>query len=137
MTDETNELDHIDILLFSTKPGPRAFVLNDKHESNFMAILSEETEDSFLVTLPAIIIENNGVRKVEAYIKDQTYLRLGKSNVKWIMFLKPEYAKMYQGYVKYCTNPDQTDQDIEDLTDKLGEVVQQAGLVFDNPGVKH
>jgi hypothetical protein len=137
MTEDVSETEPVDILLFSSKPGPRAFVLGDKDDTNFMAVLLEETEDSFLLTLPAIVILRDGVKTVEPYIRDQVYLRLLKSNVKWVMFLRPEYSNMYSKYIKTTTTEQYEQKSTEELTEKLAEVVQHGGLVFDTKGSKH
>lgn len=87
------------ILLYTLAVGPRVFVLNNSSMTNVLGLALDETEDSFLVGLPAILKDTiMGALSVESFTPTP-YFRLLKSSVISVMYIAPPVDKMYEDYV--------------------------------------
>lgn len=97
--DDTDEYTEEDDLLFSESPGMRVFILSDAGLKTVIGILLEETDDSFLVAMPARLIDVDGNKEMESVV-DVPFFRLLKSNVSILMHGFEPFRKYYNEYLK-------------------------------------
>jgi hypothetical protein len=95
------------ILLYSTIPGPRIFTLTGSHEA-ILGLLLEESDDSFLVGMPARMIlplddkgqaNPDGVKTIIPYVP-LPYFRLMKTAIMNVMYMFGEFEDLYMLYVE-------------------------------------
>lgn len=105
--DQMNEVDddftHSDDLLHSLTYGPRQYYDSVDEENSVVGVMLEETNDSFLVAMPARIKSKDGhmVLTVEDSGNRQ-YIRLMKSAVRIVAFPAEPQRKIYVDYlIKY------------------------------------
>ena len=105
--DKENEIDEeftdSDDLLQSLTNGPRQFYCSEDEKNSVVGVMLEETNDSFLVAMPAKIISEEGhmVLTVEDSGK-RPYIRLMKSAVRIVAFTAEPQNKIYVDYlIKY------------------------------------
>lgn len=76
--------------------GPRVFVLESAMLQTLMGILISESDDSFLVALPARLVEVDE-QKVAVPFIDAPYVRLQKSSVVMTCYLMDPFRGEVQG----------------------------------------
>lgn len=98
--EEEEDLSPEGILLFSTQPGPRLFTLNDGHMTVIAGIMLEETDDSFLVGLPARIVQTDANRYDVIPHSTSPYSRLLKSATMVVEYITGVFEVCYMDYVR-------------------------------------
>jgi hypothetical protein len=96
---DDDDVSDEDVLLFSTFTGNRIFVLNNAHMTNIVGLLLEESDDSFLVGLPAKMIENDAGYQVQPFAP-VPYMRLLKSATMTVMYTFGAIEAMYSDYLR-------------------------------------
>ena len=96
---EEEVLSEEDILLYSTYSGLRIFVLNNAAMTNILGVLLDETEDSFLVGLPAVVVEGRPVESAIEPFLPVPYTRLMKSAILTLMYTFGVYQERYLEYI--------------------------------------
>ena len=119
--DQMNEVDddftRSDDLLHSLTYGPRQYYDSVDEENSVVGVMLEETNDSFLVAMPARIKSKDGhmVLTVEDSGNRQ-YIRLMKSAVRIVAFPAEPQRKIYVDYlIKYSPGV------FPDLLEMIGE----------------
>lgn len=117
-----DEIDYVpeeDNLLYTVDPGLRIFTLNNANSTTLLGILLEETEDSFLVGLPARLMDSEAGMKIEPFMT-VPYLRLIKSSVLTLLYPFGVFEEKYVPYViEY--GEDLYPEIVEDLKSNLSE----------------
>lgn len=140
-SEDTDIIEQEDDLLFSLEVGPRIFLLNNTSETSLLGVLTEETEDSFLVSLPARLVRTDSDVEIVPYGNSE-YFRLMKTGVTLLMFLCEPYTKHYLEYIKnydglYDDNSDPDSEADTTLEDKLLKAAEKGGLIVNNTKTKH
>ena len=100
--DDGSEDDNIseeENLLTSYFSGPRIFTINDGGDKvSLLGVVVHETEDSFLVAIPSLLVKTGEVYKIISY-GQSPYFRLLKGNVSIVSHLYDKFEKYYLPYV--------------------------------------
>lgn len=88
-----------DILMFSTYPGPRVIVLNDAKKTNILGLVLDETDDSFLVGLPAKAVKDKDDGYKITPLFPVPYIRMMKSSILTTMYTFDVIDVMYKEYL--------------------------------------
>jgi hypothetical protein len=105
LVEEEEIPDEEDCLLFSANPGPRIFVTCNMNVDSIIGLVLDESDDSFLVALPARMAEldqKDSEEKITImlpFIK-APYIRLLKANVGIVSYLFEPFSEPYREYVK-------------------------------------
>ncbi len=111
-------------LMGSKLERPRLLILNTISGSSLMCVVLDESQDSFLIALPAKLLSNDskGTVEVDPYLP-VPYSRFFKNS---ILFITPLFGTFEYLYIKYLLNdglnsyPDAlTDEEIKCLIDRL------------------
>lgn len=87
-------------LLFSDKGGPRLFFMDNPSLKTVIGILVSETDDSFLVAMPARLIEDgSGYKEIKPFVPVH-YIRLQKSSVTFVSYIFEPFDSIYKEYVE-------------------------------------
>ncbi len=155
--EDTEEMD----LLYSQSIAARIFVLNSPPTATILGINLEENEDSFLVAIPAKLVEIQGVTKVASFL-EVPYFRLMKSSVvsviplygifeeKYIEYLKEHGSDVYpelEDFIMelHLTYPEEESEDTaeysgmchEELESYLNEKLTTGNITNGNSRLKH
>lgn len=87
-----------DALLYSTFAGPRIFILNDADKTNLLGLVLDESDDSFLVGLPASAFERDSEKQIRPYCP-APYMRLMKSATMSVLYTFGEIEDLYMKYL--------------------------------------
>lgn len=95
-------------LLFSSEPLPKILVLSNATNTNLLSIVLAETDDSFLVYLPARLIrsldsEVEGTEKqfrIDPYIYGAKKVRILKSNTVMVLEMPNPFISKYMEYIR-------------------------------------
>lgn len=96
---DPNDVSAEDSLMYSHFSGPRIFILNDNDKFNMFGVLLEESDDSFLVGLPAKMTSEDGEVKVEPFMP-VPYSRFMKSAILSVSYTFGIFHELYMNYVE-------------------------------------
>lgn len=131
LDDEEYELDEVENLMYSQEPTPRIFILSNANETALLGILESETEDSFLISVPARLIKTEAGLEIVNH-GTNPFFRLMKSNVSIVMPMTEPYERPYQEFLSQSSMPEGLQQqtaETEALEEKLSKAAAAGNLI--------
>lgn len=120
-----------DDLLFSEVLGTRVFSLNNTNGTTLVGVVVSETDDSFMVGLPARLLKttegDNERFRIEPF-SPEPYIRLIKYNVTFVTFAFGIFKTAYDTYLD-TVGRDDFPELIEDLLDS-GYDLESSGVRY-------
>ncbi len=87
-------------LLQCIEGGPRVFFMDKSSMQTIVGVLVLETDDSFLVAMPARLVEDGaGVKEIQPFLT-VPYFRLQKSSVTFTSYLFEPFGNAYREYLE-------------------------------------
>lgn len=131
--------DEEDNILYTTYEGPRAVVLNNSSFTLILCTIMQESDDSFLVRMPAKMITEDNSIKATSFVLNPS-VRLLKSSILMVTDVREPFLTPYMDYlktegIKYFPDLEQeifTSNEISDNTKP--EKTMKEDLVF-GPGL--